>query len=178
MSVCPLHYAHDRLDDNARDRSRRCGCRSHFSATTRKNRQITVFTDPTPLRAGPVDVSILVQDTSTGGAILDDADYDQRAAPLGRSSFAAHYRATNAAASNKLFQVAKFDLPHAGQWEFTMDVQGAEETARLHFDAAVAMSRCRRGKRYGLGFVGLSWSSPFSPCFSSVALHAQVAILT
>src|SRR5437868_14526508 len=91
------------------------------------NRQITVFTDPTPLRAGPVDVSILVQDTTTGGAILDDA-ITINVAPLGRSSTATHHRATNAAANNKLFQAAQFDLPRAGQWEFTVDVQGSHET--------------------------------------------------
>ncbi len=28
--------------------------------------QIAVFTEPTPLRAGPVDVSVLVQDAETG----------------------------------------------------------------------------------------------------------------
>ena len=28
--------------------------------------QITVFTAPTPFRAGPVDISVLVQDASTG----------------------------------------------------------------------------------------------------------------
>ena len=27
--------------------------------------QVAVFTSPTPLRAGPVDISVLVQDTST-----------------------------------------------------------------------------------------------------------------
>jgi hypothetical protein len=28
--------------------------------------RVTVFTDPTPLRAGPVDVSVFVQDADTG----------------------------------------------------------------------------------------------------------------
>src|SRR5690348_1468883 len=58
------------------------------------NRQITVFTESTPLRVGPVDVSILVQDTATGAAILGDA-IDIEVAPLGHSSVAAKYRATN-----------------------------------------------------------------------------------
>src|SRR5262249_156491 len=31
--------------------------------------QVTVFTEPTPLRAGPVDVSVLVQDAATGQAL-------------------------------------------------------------------------------------------------------------
>jgi len=45
--------------DNARDCSRDAG--AVRVSQRHGNRQITVFTDPTPLRAGPVDVSILVQ---------------------------------------------------------------------------------------------------------------------
>lgn len=32
---------------------------------------LTVFASPVPLRAGPVDVSVLVQDAKTGSAVLD-----------------------------------------------------------------------------------------------------------
>jgi hypothetical protein len=101
------------------------------------NRQITVFTDPTPLRVGPVDVGILVQDIDTGGAILGDAiDIDVR--PLGNPSVAHKYRATNEAASNKLLQSAHFDLPCAGQCKFKINVQGPQDLAQIHFAADIA----------------------------------------
>src|ERR1700722_11633569 len=80
------------------------------------NRLITVFTDPTPLRAGPVDVSILVQDAASGETVLEDK-IDIAVAPRGFSSATARHHATSDAASNKLFQAANFDLPNAGWWE-------------------------------------------------------------
>jgi hypothetical protein len=98
------------------------------------DRQITVFTDPTPLRTGPIDVSVLVQDAATGGAVLSDK-IDIAIAPLGLSSTTGRYRATNMTASNKLFQAANFDLPHAGWWKFTIDVASPQGAARLHFEA-------------------------------------------
>jgi hypothetical protein len=98
------------------------------------NRQITVFTDPTPLRAGPVDVSVLVQDIATGRAVLEDA-IDIEVAPRGLSFATARYRASSADASNKLFQAANFELRHTGWLDFTVDVRGAQDTAHIYFEA-------------------------------------------
>jgi hypothetical protein len=95
------------------------------------NRQVTVFTDPTPLRAGPIDVSVLVQDTVTGTPVLGDT-IEIDVTPRDRSSATVRYRATSAAASNKLFQAATFDLRHSGWWEFTVDVRGPQDSARVH----------------------------------------------
>jgi hypothetical protein len=95
--------------------------------------QLTVFTDPTPLRAGPVDVSVFVQDTDTGQAILDSL-IDIEVAPRGRSSEKIRLTATSAAASNKLFQAANFNLPHAGWWAFKVVVRHPTNTVDLHFE--------------------------------------------
>ena len=50
--------------------------------------RVTVFTDPTPLRAGPVDVSVFVQDADTGepaaGVRVDCASGAARPAGPGR----------------------------------------------------------------------------------------------
>jgi hypothetical protein len=101
------------------------------------NRQITVFTDPTPLRAGPVDVSVLVLDAATGRTVAGDT-IDIGVAPRGLpSSSANRFRATSAAASNKLFQAANLELPHAGRWEFTIEVQGPQDTAHIQFEVEV-----------------------------------------
>src|SRR3954468_10866690 len=67
--------------------------------------QITVFTAPTPFRAGPVDVSVLVQDARTGQPV-PQAEVAIRAAPRGRPSEAILQPATVEAATNKLFRAA------------------------------------------------------------------------
>jgi hypothetical protein len=41
--------------------------------TTAEGWQVTLFASPAPLRAGPVDLSVLVQDAATGAAVLDAA---------------------------------------------------------------------------------------------------------
>jgi hypothetical protein len=43
------------------------------------------------------------------------------------------YRATHAAATNKLLQAAEFELPHAGWWEFAVDVYDGHKASCLRF---------------------------------------------
>ena len=71
--------------------------------------RITVFTSPTPLRAGPVDVSVLVQDAETG-APIPGAEVEVGLEPLDRPGLATHYPATHRAATNKLFHAALCDF--------------------------------------------------------------------
>jgi hypothetical protein len=69
--------------------------------------RISVFTAPTPFRAGPVDVSVLVQDASTG----NPATQVPVTIRMTRSGgLALEYPATTAAATNKLFRAAQFEL--------------------------------------------------------------------
>lgn len=89
----------------------------------RGNRQITVFTDPTPLRAGPVDVSVLVQDSQTGLVTVSDTSH-VTIAPRGESGPGIRRLATSENASNKLFQAAHLEVPSAGWWQFTVEVMG------------------------------------------------------
>src|SRR5260370_27143233 len=75
--------------------------------------RIAVFTAPTVLRAGPVDVSVLVQDADTGEAasgVLVSIGVERRGFP----DVAFRHRATTEAATNKLFYAAEFDLPEPG----------------------------------------------------------------
>src|SRR5258708_34204239 len=55
--------------------------------------RITVFTDPTPLRAGPVDVSVFVQDADTGEP-AGGVRVTVQAAPRGRPDQAGRRPAT------------------------------------------------------------------------------------
>jgi hypothetical protein len=82
--------------------------------------ELTVFTSPNPLRAGPVDVSVLVQDVETGDAI-SDADVQVRLIPGDRKAAPVHAVATHADATNKLLQAALVELPSAGEWEVEVE---------------------------------------------------------
>ena len=99
--------------------------------------QITVFTAPTPFRAGPVDVSVLVQDAATGEPV-PEARVLVRVAPRGRAGEAVAYPATTAAATNKLLHAAVFDLPGPGWWELEVTVRGPGEPAVVRCEVEAA----------------------------------------
>src|SRR5262245_52718855 len=71
--------------------------------------QVTVFTSPTPLRAGPVDLSVLVQDAATKECV-PEARVAVRLTARGTGE-ALECPATSEAATNKLLQAAIFQLP-------------------------------------------------------------------
>ena len=96
---------------------------------------VTVFTAPTPLRAGPVDVSVLVLDAATG-EYVPEARVTVR--PTARGTGAVlEYPATTEAATNGLFRAAVFDLPDAGWWDVEVIVEGPHGQARLRFGLEV-----------------------------------------
>jgi hypothetical protein len=93
--------------------------------------QITVFTSPTPLRAGPVDVSVLVQDAASGECVPE-----ARVTVCLKAPAAGHvldYPATVEAATNKLFRAAEFRLPEAGWWDVDVAVEGPHGPAVVRF---------------------------------------------
>jgi len=92
--------------------------------------QVTVFTSPTPLRAGPVDVSVLVQDAATGECVPEARVTVYLKAP---GHPALEYPATPEAATNKLFHAAEFRLPAPGWWDVAVAVEGPHGPARVRF---------------------------------------------
>jgi hypothetical protein len=99
--------------------------------------QITVFTAPTPFRAGPVDVSVLVQDARTGQPV-PQAPVTVRVAPRGRPGEAVRHTATGEAATNKLFRAAVFEMPEPGWWEVEVAIEGGRGPARVRFEVEAA----------------------------------------
>ena len=93
--------------------------------------RVAVFTIPTPFRAGPVDVSVLVQDAATGECTAQ-ARVALRLTAHG-SGRVLEYPATSEAASNKLFRAAVFELPEAGWWDVDVFVDGPHGSARARF---------------------------------------------
>jgi hypothetical protein len=94
--------------------------------------QITVFAAPTPLRAGPVDVSVLIQDAATGEPV-PEAHILVRAMPRGRPDEEIRQPASTTAATNKLFQAAILELPCSGWWDITLDIETPGEPMEIHF---------------------------------------------
>lgn len=98
---------------------------------------VSVFTFPEVLRAGPVDVSVLVQDQRTGHVLLDSF-VDLRFEPPAGSGAPIFVRASHAQATNKLLQAATVDLPSAGQWGVHIFVRRGQDHATLAMELPVA----------------------------------------
>jgi hypothetical protein len=104
--------------------------------------QISVFTAPTPMRAGPVDISVLVLDASTGD-LVTQARVMVRMTKAGHAAL--ENPATIEAATNKLFRAAQFELPEPGRWELRVEVEGLHGAAVIggEIEAAEPMPRWR-----------------------------------
>ena len=99
--------------------------------------RIAVFTTPTPLRAGPADISVLVQDATTGEpasglqvsitAQKDDGHCGEIRHP-----------ATTQAATNKLYYAATFDLPEPGWYSVNVSIIGVLGESHVSFDVEAA----------------------------------------
>jgi hypothetical protein len=99
--------------------------------------RITVFTSPTVLRAGPVDVSVLVQEAATGEP-ASEVRVTIKAEWSGSPGAALHHPATTEAATNKLYYAAIFDLPEPGWYSLEVSVNGplGEAQVRCEVEAA------------------------------------------
>ena len=81
---------------------------------------ITVFAAPVPLRAGPIDLTVLVQTHDTLEPVLD-AEVSIRLD--GDSQIVA--AATRSQAQNKLLYAAALEVPQPGEWKYTVSVRSA-----------------------------------------------------
>jgi hypothetical protein len=102
--------------------------------------RVAVFTSPQPLRAGLIDVSVLVQDARNGEPLPDVV---VRLVLTGPDSSERTLTASRAAATNQLFQAARFELPSAGTWQVRVMLHGPLGSAEAAFsmEAAEALPR-------------------------------------
>jgi hypothetical protein len=94
------------------------------------------MTSPTPVRAGPVDISVLVQDADSGRPLLDVPILVQAQSiqhPRERLSAPA----TNEAATNKLFHASVLDLSTPGTWHFEVVPEDMGQEQPIQFDLEV-----------------------------------------
>ena len=98
---------------------------------------ITIFTASDPLRAGPIDVSVLIQDSKSGEPILN-ATVDLTLQPVERDSPGLRARATHEQATNKLLQAAVLNIPAAGRWGLRAVARRGPEEATVFTGLQVA----------------------------------------
>jgi hypothetical protein len=92
---------------------------------------VNVLTLPTPVRVGPLDVSVLVQDAATGEYV---AEARVTVSLTARGSGCVLERpATTEAATNKLFRAAEFQLPEPGWWDVAVAVHGPHGAEVVRF---------------------------------------------
>jgi len=101
------------------------------------NYQITVFTAPTPLRAGTIDVSVLVQNALTQ-ELASDVQVTIGAKPRGHPGHAMRQPATAEGATNKLFRATTFELRSSGWWEFVVSIDHSSKSEQVQFGVDVA----------------------------------------
>jgi hypothetical protein len=118
--------------------------------------QISVFSAPTPFRAGPVDISVLVQDSLTGEPI-PGARVTIRVTKDDQPAW--EYRATKEAATNKLFRAVQFVLPEPGNWDMQVKIEGPHGLAVIDgaVEAAEPMPRWQEMWLW-IGWPGLAFS--------------------
>jgi hypothetical protein len=97
---------------------------------------ISVFTSPTPLRAGSIDISVLVQDATTGKP-LPDVPIVVYVEPVNHWQQRISAKATSAQATNKFFQSAQLELSVPGLWHVEVVVQGTKQDPKIGFDVEV-----------------------------------------
>lgn len=107
------------------------------ASETHGTTQITVFTSPTPLRAGPIDVSVLIQDLPSG-MTATDAEIEVIVHPTDAPGRALRRMATADRAVNKLLRAAEFDLVESGPTQFEIIVRRSQRAdLRVRFEADV-----------------------------------------
>jgi hypothetical protein len=99
------------------------------------DRLVTIFTDPTPPRAGVVDVSVLVQDAESKKP-MTNVPVVVRAHRIDGAPVQLRARATGEAATNKLLRAAPLELT-AGRWHNEILVDDSAEGSPIAFDLDV-----------------------------------------
>jgi hypothetical protein len=97
---------------------------------------VTVFITPSAPRVGPVDLSVMVQDSFTRDVLLD-ADVDLRL-DSENGGGAINLRATRGQSTNKLLQSAVINLPSPGNWQLNASVRRGSDQAVFKTQLKVA----------------------------------------
>jgi len=103
---------------------------------------ITLFAAPQPLHTGSADLSVMVQDRSSGQILLDPVIDLTVAAPVAGAA-PQTVRLAKGQASNRLLQATTVQFPSAGKWRLTLAVRRGNDTAQLVTECAVESDHSR-----------------------------------
>ncbi|MBG83057.1 MAG: hypothetical protein CMJ40_00760 [Phycisphaerae bacterium] len=95
--------------------------------------RITVFSEPTPLRVGLIDLSVMVQSLESETPVLD-ATISMLLEHEDETVSSMLVEATREAATNQLLYSAKLALPESGKWTVLTSVMRDGATSSVHFD--------------------------------------------
>ena len=85
---------------------------------------ITLFSDPTPVRVGRADLSVMCQKAEDNSPVLDAKVLLRLRRPsTGNDIVEFTLPAKHESASNKLLYAAALDLPSPGNWKINIDVE-------------------------------------------------------
>lgn len=98
---------------------------------------ITVFTTPSPLRAGPVDISLMIQSSDNQQPVLDCVANVQLRKEGSRSIGS---EATHQVSQNKLFYAASMNVTESGVWELEVTIWHGDASANVSGPITVAPS--------------------------------------
>jgi hypothetical protein len=91
---------------------------------------ITLFSDPSEVRVGRVDLSVLCQKSDDRSTVLDAKVFLHLTKPGGAEIVEFTLPASHEAATNKTLYAAHLDLPSPGKWRVKVDVRrGADEAS-------------------------------------------------
>jgi hypothetical protein len=96
---------------------------------------VTAFTTQSPLRSGPADISLLIENNEQSRPILDAQVLVTFQSETGVTM---RTEATHAQARNKLLYCTLIDLPQSGHWKMTLLVMHAAERMEFVSDLAVS----------------------------------------
>jgi hypothetical protein len=102
---------------------------------TAEHFMITVFSTEMPLRPGPADLSVLLEETGEHSPILDGEVFFELTHETGMSVRA---EATRNQARNKLLYSSLVDLPLEGRWKMRVSVRRGNDSAEVLQDLSVA----------------------------------------
>ncbi len=91
---------------------------------------ISVFSSPQPLRVGPADLSVMVQQLSNQSTVLD-AGVNLHLTQSGAQVLEVFAPAKHENATNKLLYAARMHLPSAGSWRLVAMVHSSKGNAEV-----------------------------------------------
>jgi hypothetical protein len=103
---------------------------------------VTLFAAPQPLHTGDADLSVMVQDRSSGEVLLDPT-IDLMVAPQAAEVNQQTVRLAKGQASNRLLQASTVHFSSAGKWRIALTVRRGNDTAQLSTECTVDPDRSR-----------------------------------